>query len=406
MEEAKVLLASQIRPVEGLPDDDPDVAKCFLLLGHAGIGKTRLVHQVGLEVGAEVFAYHHGATVEEDNLGLPFIKDGIVHTAKPEHMPLFYRKPESAGGLGIFFQDEIFSGQGMGHQNISRMIIDRRHGASKMVPGWHLVGATNPETAEYATVKSVDKALASRMIILVLKPTTDEKLAYWSGRMHKAIYQFLLLNRGGSESYVEKLDSRAWCNLAHTIGKMFEAGVPQALMVKLLRTHTDSAVAAGFEAYLERGSDPDQYPIPAAELLTAEPARFEELLQRVRRWLERHEQRGEKAGVTALLGATKFELVAWLKNPERCASLTSGKDKRHAQLVLGNLAKFMVEIGSRDFADLASSLVHVLKEQDKSADSPLARAVLSQIKGTKLERRLLEMLDIYSRDKKKAAEAA
>ncbi len=413
MEEAKKFLASQIRGVPDIDDDDPDCAKCFLLMGHAGIGKTRMIHQVGALAEAEVFAYHHGATVEEDNLGLPYIKDGVVCTAKPEHMPLFYREPTSPNGKGIFFQDEIFSGQGMGHQNISRMIIDRRHGATAMKRGWYLCAATNPETVEYGTVKSVDKALASRMIILVLKPHQDEKLAYWSGKMHRLVYQFLLLSRGGEKSYIEALDSRSWYNLAHTIGKAHSARIGSETLVKLMKTHTTPEIANAFMEYLANGDDLDKYPIQAKNILLAEPGELKDQMARVGRWLSMDAQAKDDSPAAPLLGATKFELVSWIRNESNqklLANPSSEKEKDQAARVAENLSTFMVDIGTRGYSALVEDLIQAVRGVGGGNNNLFLRAVLHQIKGTKLEKKIIELFENYKTNKaaqmKTDAEAA
>jgi len=381
MEEAKQELKYELNSVDGINDDDPDVAKVMLLLGPHGCGKTAITKQACLEAKAEYAAYHHGATVEEDNHGLPVIeeRDGIkvVGQAKPKHLPCFFRKPESESGKGALVLHEPFTG-GIGHQNILRMMTERCHNADHMFPGWILVATSNPETAEYVTVKAVDAALASRMVILVVKPSNDEKMAYWSGRMHPLVYKFLLLTHCNKDlNFIDKLDSRSWYNLADSLGRRHAVGASRDSLVKLLTTHAGIDVADGFNKYMEHGNDPYYFPIGAAELISADKPKLRELLSRVRQWIS-----NAKTDIT-LLGATNWDLGAWVRE----------RSHGYTKPMVGNLNEYMQVLGSNGHIEFVDDLFQNSRGQAIMSD------LIKLAKGTAVESRIVDIYEKHNKEK-------
>lgn len=381
MEEAKQEIKYELASVDGISDDDPDVAKVILLMGPHGTGKTAITKQACIEARAEYAAYHHGATVEEDNHGLPVIEERngikVAGQAKPKHLPCFFRKPESESGRGALVLHEPFTG-GIGHQNILRMMTERCHNSDKMFPGWILVATTNPETAEYVTVKSVDAALASRMVILVVKPSNDEKIAYWSGRMHPLVYKFLLLTHINKElNFIDKLDSRSWYNLADSIGRRQALGAGRDSMVRLLTTHAGIEVADGFNKFMEHGSDPYYFPIGAGELVAADKARLKELLTRVRNWIT-----NSKTDIS-LLGATNWDLGAWVRE----------RSHNHTKVNVHNIGEYMQLLGTNGHIEFVDDLFQNARGQPIMAD------LIKAAKGTPVETRIVEIFDKHSKEK-------
>jgi hypothetical protein len=380
MEEAKRELMYELIKANGINDEDPDVAKVILLMGPHGTGKTQVTKQACEEAGAEYAAYHHGATVEEDNHGLPIVEERngikVAGQAKPKHLPCFFRKPESPSGRGALVLHEPFTG-GIGHQNILRMMTERQHNSDKMFPGWILMATTNPETAEYVTVKAVDAALASRMIILVVKPSNDEKLSYWSSRMHPTLYKFLLLTNIKKIAFLEKLDSRSWYNLADSVGRRQAAGATRDSLIKLIRTHAGTDVAVGFTQYLEHGDDPYYFPIGHNELVTADRAGMRVITERIKRWLDGNE--------LPLIGATNWDLGVWLREES---------DKASTKQAAANICEYMQLVGPGGYMDMVDDLFQNARGRKIMPD------FMKSVKGTKVEDRLTEIYKQHNENSK------
>jgi hypothetical protein len=225
-----------------------------------------------------------------------------------------------------------------------------------------------------------------------LKPTADEKLGYWSKRMDSYLYKFLLLNHlnAGKLDYVEALDSRTWFNLAHTLAKARHARIATNTLVKLLSAHAGKEIGASFADYAVHGEDPEKYPIGHKEFLTADGDKLKDLLGRIGRWASSNQ--------TPLIGATQWDLSSWIKDQ------IPGKDTGQAPNAISqeraakNIAKFMIDIGTAGYADLARSMVDSLRK------TPFLRAVLSEIKGTPLEKKFISVFERFEADKAEAKE--
>lgn len=386
LKEFKDELKFEIRSRKDL-DGSPDVSKCVLALGEAGIGKTQAIRQAVEEVGGEYVMYHHGATMEEDNAGTPYQEgtngDRVTKIAIPDHLACFYREPQ--GSTGVLVIEEIFTGSTTAHQNQARQFIDKRFGLTKMKPGWHLVGTSNPATADFHTVKAVDKALAKRMVWFPIEATSEEKLTYWAGRMDDLLYKFLVLWHLQKKEldYVKATDSRTWMNLSDSIARRRDPGsgvlqCSQQSMYRLVHNNVSKAVADSFQSYLAVGNDPDEYPISHADILRADKKEIEVLVARVKRWTDRKR--------AALIGATKWSLCGYLHNG-------ANHDKVEERGV-ENMAAFMKAIGEGGFADLAGSM---LKQLGKS---PLSRAILEKLEGSQLEEKMAGLLGTLEEKKK------
>lgn len=368
-------------------DGNPDVSKCILALGEAGIGKTQAIRQAVDEIKGEYVMYHHGATMEEDNAGTPYQEksngDRVTKIAIPDHLACFYREPSAVTGALVI--EEVFTGSTTSHQNQARQFIDKRFGLTTMKPGWHIVGTSNPATADFHTVKAVDKALAKRMIWFPVDPTSDEKLAYWQGKMDDSLYKFLLLLRSQNEStdYVKATDSRTWMNLSDSLGRRRDAKTGafrcrSQMLTRLIYNHVGKEVADSFEAFLADGNNPDAYPIGHLDLLKADDKGIKILIERVERWV--------RDSRSSLLGATEWSLEAYLRNQENHKDV----DDRGIK----NLAAFLRAAGERGYADMADCLLSVVQR------TALSNKLLKPLEGTHLEERLITVSDLVEGTKK------
>jgi len=152
------------------------------------------------------------------------------------------------------------------------------------------------------------------------------------------------------------------------------AGGSHADVVKFLKCNVNTSIAEAFDAFLKLGTNPDNYPIRARELIEANASDYKILKARVQGWLTTKNARGEECPNVPLLGATKFDINAFFADTQRRDSM---KDNE-----LDNLAGFLIQIGTTGFADMVDDIFHAI------AQSPVAPKLLKRIRGTPLEDRM------------------
>ncbi len=381
--EAKKLLKSQILPCKGVNNESRDACKCILLVGEHSVGKTRIVEQACEEVGVEMIKFHFGATEQEDNAGRQYLDDAykLTRRAVPEHLPCFYRPPKSKTGLGVMFFDETMSGYS-GHQTVLRMMIDRKLVDIDIQPGWTFVGSTNPPTIDYASIQEAEESLSGRFIYLPVEGTADEYLAYWSKHMPPKVYEFLLLTHINGMGFVREFGAREWFNFADTVERALrltdEKGdrfVDDLILAKLCRINHSKDVGAEFFAFLKHGNNPDCYPIRYKMFLDADEVEWKVCLNRIKQWTSKNE--------VPLLGATKWDLVNFLRDPDQ-AEVTKANKK-----LTRRVAEFAIALSDGNKADIVGSLIQGCK------DKPIFQTLLPEIRGTSVEKRFIE---IYQAD--------
>jgi hypothetical protein len=307
--------------------------------------------------------------------------------------------------MGVLVVEGCLSGGTM-HQNFLRSVIDRRWpNGDKMYEGWKVIGTTNPETAEYSTVKAADRALASRMRFIHARATADEKMKFWAGtKMGRTVFNFLLLHHTGTTGInpVDALDSRAWYGLANRVERMVKFGRAHALIAKVVRTAAGSIMESHFITYLKKGGDPDEYPIEAATLLygdrglkTHDKEAIGEELARVGRWAKKQE--------VPLLGATKWSVKTFLGSNEIVKRMND--DSEFYRLIRKGLKSFLLALGDGGYTEHVEDVCnHVkgLREQHPRFIYDL----LDDLKGTKLEPKLMGLDDSRQAAKKQMSSAA
>jgi hypothetical protein len=351
----------------------------LILVGEAGCGKSTVLEDLCREIGAEYQTYHHGATVVEDNHGLQKADDaeGLTKHVLAAHMIPFHREPK--GGMGVFLIDEANNGAFSEHEVVLRMLIDGQCDEHKVKPGWLFVCASNPPLAKYGTVRQIDFSLEDRFIVMPVAVPTDDKLAYWANHMPTTVYTFLALNRFGNEhnDYINAISSRRWSTLAYDIEKDLRAGASHADVVKFLKCNVNTSIAEAFDAFLKLGTNPDNYPIRAKELIEADASGSRILKERVNRWLTAKKTNGDESPNVPLLGATKFDICAYLNDARQRDAMKDGE--------LDNLGGFLVQIGTKGFADMVDDIFHTV------AQTPMAQKLLKRIRGTPLEDRMISL---------------
>lgn len=339
------------------PQRDDRDNYCVLWSGEGGIGKSSAIAQVAAEAGCRFRSWHHGATIEEDNHGVQFRDGDTTRWAVPEHLADLV---DGKLDPGILFIDEIFSGQTIGHQNFVRMLIDRKFHGRTISPGWLIVGATNPETGDYLSVRAVDKALQDRMLVYHVEPSIEELLEYWDGKMPEKIFTFLMLNNfDGKIGYLRALSPRNWMKLARAIERRMNSGVPADQIYKLMSINGSVELAGAFRVFLDRGANPDAFPLAFETILTKS-----KWLDRLAGWIANKRN--------ALVAASNWNVAIGLR--KRVASSAPPLTMEQMKSV----AEFLFALGNNGFAEMAYNTMMGLR------GSPYLGMLLDIMKGTAL----------------------
>jgi len=381
-------------PCRSVDNESRDACKCVLLVGEHSSGKTRIVEQSCEESGAEMIKFHFGATEQEDHAGRQYTEDEtkLTRRAVPEHLPCFYRKPNSKTGVGVMFFDETMSGYS-GHQVILRMMIDRKLVDIDIQPGWIFVGSTNPPTINYASIQEAEESLSGRFIYVPVEGKPEEYLSYWAKYMPPKVYEFLLLTHTNGQGFVMEAGAREWFNFADTAERVLntrnasgERFVSDALLAKLCRVNHSKEIGVEFFNFLKHGGDLDHYPIRFGVFLNSDDKTWKEAVGRVKRWIDGNE--------VPLLGATKWDLVNFLRDSEQAKNVEKGGVK-----LAKRVAEFAMVLSDGKKADIVGSLIQGCR------DTPIMQKLMPEIRGTRLAKRFVE---IYKADQtaRKAASTA
>lgn len=335
----------------------------LLWVGEGGIGKSSVIQQVANEVDCTFRSWHHGATIEEDNHGVQYRDDSVTRWAIPEHLENLF---DLKGKKGIIFLDEIYSGQTIGHQNFVRMLIDRKFHNRTIDPGWLIVGATNPETNDYLSVRSVDKALHSRMLVYDIDPSAEELLEYWHDSMPHPIKGMLVHNHFlGNLNFVKALSPRNWMKLARAVERRWKSGFSIAQLAELIAANSTPELATTFTKYMHIGTNPNCYPLGFGDIAEGN------WRDRVTLWLD-------GVGCMPLIAASQWNLLLTLKK--------NSDPKTYNPGVLKEVALFLEQIGTK-YAELSYNTIVAL------SSTSLGFALLSNINNTTLRGKLEDMLN-------------
>ena len=178
------------------------------LIGEPGIGKTSIVRQIARRFRLEYRDSQVGARAFEDVLGIPSREEDpdnpghhkmLSPPSFPSEAPL--RGPHvrltsndvtrwvpvaeaeklvgkaidkkdvtDFCGYGVYFHDELGTADPDKQNQIRDMIENRRVGVLEMATGWFQVGATNPPTRGFVTVKRMDTAVEDRVVFIPIQP--------------------------------------------------------------------------------------------------------------------------------------------------------------------------------------------------------------------------------------------
>jgi len=150
-----------------------------LLVGHAGIGKTQLVYQIGQELEREVKTVILSQLEPGDMMGLPVSINGKTEFLRPSWLP-----GEQDEGT-ILFLDELNRAPVYVRQAVLQLIQEKRIGPHVLPNNLSIVAAANPETDDYIVSEMNDRALLTRFIILTVQNSPSDFCDYLQEKGYK-----------------------------------------------------------------------------------------------------------------------------------------------------------------------------------------------------------------------------
>ena len=311
---ASDLLIALINPnrEEGtFPWETPDIKAIPVLIGEQGVGKTERMRQIARELGMEYRDSHIGARAFEDVLGIasrsedPF-NPGHHATLAPPGFPVDrpkqgkyvifsdgseekYDGPEKHltwvkvhkqqaqvvvyTGYGVYFHDEIMTADVDKQNQIRDMVDNRRVGMLMIADGWFQVGATNPPTRGFLTVKRTDQAVEDRYLYIPVQPSWVEAVAYWelNKLVPDALVHYILWRNGegffGGEKDESRLSPRRWVAVGNLIARMQVQGMSPDDIAKAMALNLSPSHGKEFKSFVKFGNDQTKFPIRTNDLL-------------------------------------------------------------------------------------------------------------------------------------------
>jgi hypothetical protein len=211
-----------------------------MLWGPPGVGKSDLVHSMGLLV----IDLRLSQLDAVDLRGLPRVENGQTTWCPPDFLP--------TTGEGILFLDELNQADRSVQAAAYQLILDRKVGNYKLPPGWTILAAGN-RLSDAALANPLSSALKNRMAHIEVE-TTLEDWVEWAMRhdIHEAIVAFLkfrpeLLNTfDPTKREVSSFATpRSWTFLSRLLTTS-----PHASPYPLVVSTVGEAVATEFTAYL------------------------------------------------------------------------------------------------------------------------------------------------------------
>lgn len=321
-EEIDLLMFSELAGYAGRRDPtlrgNQDIAKMYLVIGEAGIGKTSFWKQFAIKYKIPMRMINFGEVEVEDNLGIPKAAEGSVYhevqappgfpVLPPERdvscdydvLPGRSLRDSAFVGKGIVLFNEVATANPKQESQLRSAISERKIGHNRIADGWLLVADSNPMDTKYTTVNRMDYSLESRLLPLPVRASYETAMTYWakSGTLSKTIYHFLEAKK---VPMWERADNRRWVSVGDSVQAMVENNVDIELISKFLETAIGVGVGPEFMAFLRFGNDPEYYPIMATDILEATAEENKKHVALIKRWSKDAERGGLIASTGAIL---------------------------------------------------------------------------------------------------------
>ncbi len=167
MPEKRRLIAFRITEAKRVVREIMEAGETPILVGHAGIGKTQLIQQIGEQTGRKVECLLLSQMEPGDLLELPYKDEETKQTMflPPKWFP--------KDGKTILFLDEINRAHISVRNAIMQIILYRRINEHILPEGVWLCAARNPPTDEYEVYEMFDAAFFDRFVWLKLTNSPD-----------------------------------------------------------------------------------------------------------------------------------------------------------------------------------------------------------------------------------------
>lgn len=141
-----------------------------ILVGHAGVGKTEIIKQIGEETGRKVQILILSQMEPGDLLGLPEKDGDRTIWLKPDWFP--------EDNNTILFLDEINRASDITRAAVMQLLLDRKLNDHILPDGVWVVAAMNPEEDNYEINQIIDQAFIDRFVWIKITNEIEEFKRY------------------------------------------------------------------------------------------------------------------------------------------------------------------------------------------------------------------------------------
>lgn len=271
-----------------------------LIHGFHGLGKTEVIETFAKDNNLQIEIRHLGQAGDTgDLIGLPDLSGDATKFKAPDWLP---RDPESKG---IIFLDEFNRARPDIRQAMFEFVLTGKLGPNYQLPkGWYVLGAVNPDTNNYSTVKFKDMASDDRFLHLKFTPTTEEWLSYARNdkKAEQSFIDFLSINDNFidtpkmTEFTLPVLTSRRSNSKAARLLTRINNELPEDVTRELLAGLVGWEISAAYFTYLVEN---DVKPFKPEELL----GDFSKIEKRIKKYASFVD--GRQDVLNASLGALK-----------------------------------------------------------------------------------------------------
>lgn len=143
-----------------------------LLIGHAGVGKTQIVRQIGEELNRPVKTVILSQLEPGDLIGLPVSVGGRTEFLRPSWLP-----SEDEENV-ILFLDELNRAPLYVRQGILQLVQEKQIGPHTLPKSLSIVAAMNPDMEGYQVNDLSDRALLSRFVVITVQNSAEDLACY------------------------------------------------------------------------------------------------------------------------------------------------------------------------------------------------------------------------------------
>ena len=154
-----------------------------LIRGNHGIGKSRIVYQLGDFFELRTIERRLSQMSEGDMIGLPELKDGVTRFCPPDWFMQAFSEPV------VLFLDELNRATPEVMQAAFQIVLDREMNGHRLHEGTRVFAAIN-NSSNYQ-VNEMDPALLDRFYAIDLDPNVEDWLKWAKDKVNDVMYDFI-----------------------------------------------------------------------------------------------------------------------------------------------------------------------------------------------------------------------